>query len=273
MAANKVLIVDKNSEMRTKIREMLPSGNFQVLEAIDGEEAMSMLDLQRKGLRLVIFNFQLPAVSGWEILKKVQTDGNLQKVATIILGDRVDDIQAVVPPPYFEYIEVLETTCDRKTLHKAMKSAVGKTKVARQPLPTEPLVAPLSVDEVPTPPPPTEETPDLLDLDLESLTIEATESEESLAPEPEVKLEEELPAFSTELPVESTKKIDSQNPFSSAELEDVGENSLNPAESSTNSHADPFSSAGLEDVGENSLDLTESSTNSHADPFSSAELE
>ncbi|MDY7016463.1 MAG: response regulator, partial [Cyanobacteriota bacterium] len=129
MAANKVLIVDKNSEMRTQLREMLPGGNFQILEAIDGEEAMLLFDIERDALRLVIFNFNLPAVSGWEILKKLQTDETLQKIAVVVMCDRVSQLQAIVPQPYFEYIETLEIPSDRKSLQKALKSAVGKTKL------------------------------------------------------------------------------------------------------------------------------------------------
>jgi CheY-like chemotaxis protein len=157
MPTNKVLIVDESSEIRTKIREMLPSGNFEILEAIDGEEAMLLLDLEGASLRLVIFNFNLPGVSGWDILKKLQTDANLQKIAVIATSDRADEIQVIVPQPYFEYIEVLENPCDRKTLQQAMKSAVGKTKLPRQPLPLEPLTSPARQNE----PEPESFTPEL----------------------------------------------------------------------------------------------------------------
>jgi CheY-like chemotaxis protein len=236
MAANKVLIVDENSEMRTKIREMLPSGNFQVLEAIDGEETMLMFDLEHPGLRLVIFNFKLPVVSGWEVLKKLQTDATLQKAATIVICDRVEEIQAVVPQPYFEYIEVLEAPCDRKTLQQAMKSAVGKTKRPRPPLPTEPLAAPTSPSE-----PVIEQVSDLLNLDLGMLAAEEvaaeTEIEESLSAEPERKLEEEFAEISARDARQTTEETDFEE--ASPEIEEIQNISLNASKPSVDSANPP----------------------------------
>ena len=43
MANNKILVIDDTTVVRVKVREMLPPGNFQVLEAKDGLEGLKFI--------------------------------------------------------------------------------------------------------------------------------------------------------------------------------------------------------------------------------------
>ena len=40
VASNKILVIDDTTVVRVKVREMLPPGNFEVLEAKDGLEGL-----------------------------------------------------------------------------------------------------------------------------------------------------------------------------------------------------------------------------------------
>ncbi len=65
MASNKILVIDDTTVVRVKVREMLPPGNFDVLEAKDGLEGHNFI-LQEK-LSLIMLDFLLPKMSGWEV--------------------------------------------------------------------------------------------------------------------------------------------------------------------------------------------------------------
>ncbi|BAZ84203.1 response regulator receiver domain protein [Dolichospermum compactum NIES-806] len=43
MASNKILVIDDTTVVRVKVREMLPPGNFEVIEAKDGLEGYNLI--------------------------------------------------------------------------------------------------------------------------------------------------------------------------------------------------------------------------------------
>jgi len=207
MASNKVLIVDNESETRTQIREMLPGGKFEILEAIDGEEALLLFDSEAKTLRLVIVNFELPAIGGWDVLKKLQNDRALQKIPVVLMCDHLDTVQQQVPPAYFQYVEVLGKPFERKQLQQAIKSAVGKAKLPRQPLPLELLS---TAEPAPSPEP-------VLDLGEEPSELP------EIAPE-------EIPAAVSDTPAETGEVQEEPAGSAAIATEDTAELAMQPEE-------------------------------------------
>jgi CheY-like chemotaxis protein len=55
MASQKVLIVDDGKTIRMQVREMLPKGTFEVLEAKDGLEGLNLIRQERPNLILLDF--------------------------------------------------------------------------------------------------------------------------------------------------------------------------------------------------------------------------
>ncbi|MHC5731445.1 MAG: response regulator, partial [Nostoc sp.] len=55
MASNKILVIDDTTVVRVKVREMLPPGNFQVLEAKDGMEGLNLI--RQEKLSLIMLDF------------------------------------------------------------------------------------------------------------------------------------------------------------------------------------------------------------------------
>ena len=62
MANNKILVIDDTTVVRVKVREMLPPGNFQVLEAKDGLEGLKLI--RKEKFSLIMLDFLLPKMSG-----------------------------------------------------------------------------------------------------------------------------------------------------------------------------------------------------------------
>lgn len=65
-----VLVVDDNSASRDYLREVLFSAQFDVSSAQNGEEALSLAS--RHEFDLMLFDQDLPDMSGWELLRKIQ---------------------------------------------------------------------------------------------------------------------------------------------------------------------------------------------------------
>ena len=69
MANQKVLIVDDSKAIRMQVREMLPKGSFEVLEAADGMEGLEVIN--REALSLILIDFFMPRMNGWEVVQKL----------------------------------------------------------------------------------------------------------------------------------------------------------------------------------------------------------
>lgn len=128
MASNKVIVIDDTTVVRVKVREMLPPGNFQVLEAKDGVEGLNLIRQEKLGL--IMLDFILPKMSGWEVFQQIQAQPELRKIPLVIMSGRKEEVTEKIPEP-FEYFEFLGKPFDQKQLVTAIKAAMAKAKQPR----------------------------------------------------------------------------------------------------------------------------------------------
>ncbi len=74
----KVLVADDNPEGRELIREVLQSGDCQVLEAADGKEAQESTRLNRPDV--VLLDVQMPVMDGFSVLRQLRQDPRLATI-------------------------------------------------------------------------------------------------------------------------------------------------------------------------------------------------
>ncbi|MFM7407633.1 MAG: response regulator [Cuspidothrix sp.] len=129
MASNKILVIDDTTVVRVKVREMLPPGNFEVIEAKDGLEGYNLICKEK--VSLIMLDFLLPRMSGWEVYQKIQTQADLQKIPLVVMSGRKEEVTEKLPEP-FEYFEFLGKPFDQKQLMGAIKSAIAKSKLIRK---------------------------------------------------------------------------------------------------------------------------------------------
>ncbi|AFY49475.1 response regulator with CheY-like receiver, AAA-type ATPase, and DNA-binding domains [Nostoc sp. PCC 7524] len=128
MVSNKILVIDDTTVVRVKVREMLPPGNFEVLEAKDGLEGFNFI--RQEKLSLIMLDFLLPKMSGWEVFQQVQANPDLRKIPLVIMSGRKEEVTEKISEP-FEYFEFLGKPFDQKQLINAIKSAMTKAKLPR----------------------------------------------------------------------------------------------------------------------------------------------
>jgi CheY-like chemotaxis protein len=128
MAKQKILIIDDSKIIRLQVRDMLPQGNFEVLEAKDGLEGIEMISQAHPGL--VVVDFFMPNMNGWEVVQRMQADSALSRIPVVMMSGRKEDVVAAVPE-LFEYFEFLSKPFDAPILMKAIKGAMLKAKERR----------------------------------------------------------------------------------------------------------------------------------------------
>lgn len=78
----KALVVDDSRTARLHIKRLLAIYRFTVLEAENGEQALELLN-HNKDIRLIITDFNMPIMDGFELTKKVRTLYSKQELAII----------------------------------------------------------------------------------------------------------------------------------------------------------------------------------------------
>lgn len=78
----KALVVDDSRTSRAQISATLKKYRFQVLEAEDGPEALELLD-QHQDIRIVITDYNMPKMDGWELTRAIRQKHRPDQLAII----------------------------------------------------------------------------------------------------------------------------------------------------------------------------------------------
>ncbi|MGC1308657.1 MAG: response regulator [Phormidesmis sp.] len=127
--ANKILVIDDSRVIRARVRDMLPQGNFEVIEAKDGVEGIDAIRTQKPNL--IMLDFLLPRMSGYEVFQEIQTRPEFQKIPLVMMSGRREELAEKIKEP-FEFFEFIEKPFEQKELIGAIKGAMAK---ARKPRP------------------------------------------------------------------------------------------------------------------------------------------
>ncbi|QQE65682.1 response regulator [Leptolyngbya sp. BL0902] len=149
MASHKILVIDDSRVIRMRVRDMLPQGNFEVIEAKDGVEGMDAIREQHPNL--IMLDFLLPRMSGWEVFQEIQASPDLQKIPLVLMSGRKEEVTEKMSEP-FEYFEFIQKPFEQKELIEAIKAAMVKARKPRRNVPAA-APAPAAPPAAPAPAP------------------------------------------------------------------------------------------------------------------------
>ena len=128
MATSKILVIDDSRVIRKTVRDMLPEGDFEVIEAKDGLEGIGFVETAHP--ELIMLDFILPKMSGWEVFQQIQAHPEFQKIPLVLMSGKKEEVTSKISEP-FEYFEFIEKPFDRVVLAEAIRVAMTKARKAR----------------------------------------------------------------------------------------------------------------------------------------------
>lgn len=128
VATHKILVIDDSRVIRMRVREMLPKGNFEILEARDGVEGLNLIHQERPNL--IMLDFLLPRKSGWEVFQEIQSQPEFQSIPLVMMSGRKEEVTEKISEP-FEYFEFIQKPFEQRDLVDAIKGAMAKARLPR----------------------------------------------------------------------------------------------------------------------------------------------
>ena len=92
MGQGKILVVDDETRMRKLVRDFLFREGYEVYEAGDGEEALSVFR-RMKDLSLIILDVMMPKMNGYEVLKTVRETSRIPVIMLTARTSEEDELQ------------------------------------------------------------------------------------------------------------------------------------------------------------------------------------
>ena len=125
MPNQKILVIDDSKVIRMRVKDMLPEGNFEIIEAKDGLEGFNLIRTENPNL--IMLDFLLPKMSGWEVYQAIQKEKRLRNIPLVLMSGRKEEVTDKLPEP-FEYFAFVEKPFDSEQLVDAIREAMVKCK-------------------------------------------------------------------------------------------------------------------------------------------------
>jgi len=103
---SKVMIVDDSRTIRTIIRRILLELGYEVCEAGNGVEALKVFEVEKDAVKLVLVDWNMPEMNGFELLKQLRHDPGLSwlKIVMVTTETEMDHMASALEAGADEYI-------------------------------------------------------------------------------------------------------------------------------------------------------------------------
>jgi two-component system cell cycle response regulator DivK len=79
--SKRIMVVEDQEDNRQILRDLLGSSGYDLIEAWDGEAALTTLASQRPDL--ILMDIQLPGIDGYEVTRRIKADPGLRGIPII----------------------------------------------------------------------------------------------------------------------------------------------------------------------------------------------
>jgi DNA-binding response OmpR family regulator len=84
-----ILIVDDEVRMRKLIKDFLVKKDYEILEAEDGEKALSVYKENKNKIKLILLDVMMPKLDGWSVLRQIRSDN--KSLPIVMLTARAEE--------------------------------------------------------------------------------------------------------------------------------------------------------------------------------------
>ncbi|MCA1065896.1 response regulator transcription factor [Rossellomorea sp. AcN35-11] len=88
-----ILVVEDEDRMREIISDYLKSNHFSVIEASDGQQALTIFE--QENVDLIVLDIMMPNMDGWSVCKKIRKDSDVPIIILTARSDEEDELMGL----------------------------------------------------------------------------------------------------------------------------------------------------------------------------------
>ncbi len=92
MSSECILIVDDEQRMRKLIKDFLMAKGYSILEAEDGEKALSVFEENKNKITLILLDVMMPKLDGWSVLRQIRQESKVPIIMLTARGEEQDEL-------------------------------------------------------------------------------------------------------------------------------------------------------------------------------------
>jgi DNA-binding response OmpR family regulator len=128
---HRILVIDDSIMIRKMVVDLLED-QFQVVEARNGREGVRLAKEYKPDV--ILLDFVMPDLDGYETLQLLQKDVTLQKIPIIMMSGLPDEVVNKIPQPFVGF-DFLEKPFQSEDLHQHItKALTGEFQVSPAPV-------------------------------------------------------------------------------------------------------------------------------------------
>lgn len=86
-----ILVVDDEVRMRKLIKDFLTKKEYDILEAEDGEKAISIYKENKNKIALILLDVMMPKLDGWSVLRQIRQENELLPIVMLTARSEEQD--------------------------------------------------------------------------------------------------------------------------------------------------------------------------------------
>ena len=93
--SRRILVIEDQEDNRRILRDLLTSAGYEIIEAVSGEQGVSLAERERPDL--ILMDIQLPGLDGYEATRRIKANPALGKIPIIAVTSYAlsgDDVKA-----------------------------------------------------------------------------------------------------------------------------------------------------------------------------------
>ena len=87
-----IMVVDDESRMRKLVKDFLTQKDFKVIEAENGEVAISLFEEKKDKIDLILLDVMMPKLDGWSVLRQIRQTSNVPVIMLTARGEEQDEL-------------------------------------------------------------------------------------------------------------------------------------------------------------------------------------
>lgn len=87
-----IMVVDDESRMRKLVKDFLVQKDFKVIEAENGEKAITLFEEKKDKIDLILLDVMMPKLDGWSVLRQIRQTSNIPVIMLTARGEEQDEL-------------------------------------------------------------------------------------------------------------------------------------------------------------------------------------